>query len=79
MKTRTSVGWVAVTAMVAVVSACGGSTSSDFADGGGRDAGTSSGGSSGSGSGGCQRAGLQPNIVDWFDLNGGCTVPTPAQ
>ncbi len=52
MKTRTSVAWVAVTAMAAVVSACGSSTSSDFADGGGRDAGTSSGGSSGSGSGG---------------------------
>jgi hypothetical protein len=52
MKTRTSVGWMAVTAMAAVVSACGSSTSSDFADGGGRDAGTSSGGSSGSGSGG---------------------------
>ena len=51
MKTRASAGWLVVTAMIAAVGACGTSASSEFADGGGHDAGTSSGGSSGSGGG----------------------------
>ena len=44
--------WMTLPTVAAVVIACGTSTSSEFADGGLRDAGTSSGGSSGSGSGG---------------------------
>jgi hypothetical protein len=49
MRTQTTLGWTAVTTMAVLVSACGSSTSSESADGGG---GVSSGGSSGSGSGG---------------------------
>jgi hypothetical protein len=51
MTSRASIGWIAVTTLTAIVSACGTSASSNSVDGGVGDGGSSSGGASGSGSG----------------------------